>query len=186
MKVAVVGTGRMGAMARRLRAADVVVYNRRRPAPRRSPRWRRDRRRDGGGGGEAPVVLVSSPTTPCVSTYGGPDGIAAGVQLGTVVAETSTIDPATVHQLASLLAGLTTGFLGTPVSGSVPLVEQADHMVGGTEADLASARDVFDVLARRVFHVGEQGAGATMKLAVNAVVHDEPRSPRRSYSPRRG
>ena len=44
-------------------------------------------------------------------------------------------------------------------------------MVGGTEADLASARDVFDVLAKRVFHVGEQGAGATMKLAVNAVVH---------------
>jgi 3-hydroxyisobutyrate dehydrogenase-like beta-hydroxyacid dehydrogenase len=44
-------------------------------------------------------------------------------------------------------------------------------MVGGTEADFASARDVFDVLAKRVFHVGEQGAGATMKLAVNAVVH---------------
>ena len=41
----------------------------------------------------------------CVSTYGGPDGIAAGVQPGTVVVETSTIDPATVHQLASLLAG---------------------------------------------------------------------------------
>ena len=30
-------------------------------------------------------------------------------------------------------------------------------MVGGAEADLASARDVLDVLAKRVFHVGEQG-----------------------------
>ena len=30
---------------------------------------------------------------------------------------------------------------------------------------------MLDVLAKRVFHVGAQGAGATVKLAVNAIVH---------------
>ena len=33
------------------------------------------------------------------------------------------------------------------------------------------ARPVLDVLGARVFHLGDLGAGATMKLAVNAVVH---------------
>ena len=179
MKVAIVGTGRMGAaMARRLRAsgADVVVYNR------TAARAEAVAASCGAtvvataaeAAGSAPVVLVSlADDAACVSTYGGPESIAAGVQPGTVVVETSTIDPATVHQLASLLVGRNVGFLDAPVSGSVPLVERGELtiMVGGTEADLASAHDVLDVLARRVFHVGEQGSGATMKLAVNAVVH---------------
>src|SRR5690606_29478095 len=33
------------------------------------------------------------------------------------------------------------------------------------------ARPVADALGSRVLHVGESGAGATMKLAVNAIVH---------------
>src|SRR5919108_286141 len=41
----------------------------------------------------------------------------------------------------------------------------------GEAADLERARPVLDVLAARVLHVGGLGAGATMKLAVNAVVH---------------
>jgi 3-hydroxyisobutyrate dehydrogenase-like beta-hydroxyacid dehydrogenase len=179
VKVAIVGTGRMGAaMARRLRAsgADVVVYNRTAAGAEAvaAASGATVAATAAEAAGSAPVVLVSlADDAACVSTYGGPDGIAAGVQLGTVVAETSTIDPATVHQLASLLAGLDVGLLDAPVSGSVPLVERGELtiMVGGTAADLASARDVLDVLAKRVFHVGEQGAGATMKLAVNAVVH---------------
>ena len=179
MKVAIVGAGRMGAaMARRLRAtgADVVIHNRT-PA-------RAEAVAAASGAtvaataaeavAGAPVVLVSLADDPaCVSAYGGPDGIASGVQPGTVVAETSTIDPATVHQLASLLAARDVGLLDAPVSGSVPLVERGELliMVGGAEADLARAADVLDVLAKRVLHVGARGAGATVKLAVNAIVH---------------
>jgi 3-hydroxyisobutyrate dehydrogenase-like beta-hydroxyacid dehydrogenase len=43
-------------------------------------------------------------------------------------------------------------------------------MAGGRGDDLDAARPVLDVLATRVFHMGDHGTGAAMKLAVNAVV----------------
>lgn len=179
MRVAIVGTGRMGAaMAGRLRAsgADVVVHNR------TAARAEEVAAATGAdvvttaaeAAASAPIVLVSlADDQACLATYGGSEGIAAGVRPGTVVVETSTIDPATVHQLGDLLAGRDVGLLDAPVSGSVPLVERGELtiMVGGSGADLARARDVLDVLGQRVFHVGGQGAGATIKLAVNAIVH---------------
>ena len=44
-------------------------------------------------------------------------------------------------------------------------------MVGGDTAAMERARPVLDALAPKVFHVGELGSGATIKLAVNALVH---------------
>jgi 3-hydroxyisobutyrate dehydrogenase len=44
-------------------------------------------------------------------------------------------------------------------------------LAGGDPADVDRARVVLDQLATRVFALGPAGAGATMKLAVNAVVH---------------
>jgi 3-hydroxyisobutyrate dehydrogenase-like beta-hydroxyacid dehydrogenase len=179
MSVAIIGTGRMGAaMAGRLRAsgAEVTVYNR---TPARAEAVAAASGATvaataAAAAAAAPVVLVSlADDAACSAVYDGPDGIAAGVEPGTVVAETSTIDPQTVDRLAALFEGRDVGFLDAPVSGSVPLVERGELtvMAGGDEADLARARDVLDVLAKRVFHVGGRGAGATIKLAVNDIVH---------------
>ena len=89
VKVAVIGTGRMGAaMAARLAASgvEVTVYNRTRPARRR---WRPGSgptvasHRAGGGRRGADVVLVSLADDAAVGeAYAGPDGIAAGVAHG--------------------------------------------------------------------------------------------------------
>ena len=64
-------------------------------------------------------------------------------------------------------------FLDAPVSGSVPTVEKGELtiMVGGDPEALERARPVLDTLAAKIFHVGTLGAGATVKLAVNALVH---------------
>jgi 3-hydroxyisobutyrate dehydrogenase-like beta-hydroxyacid dehydrogenase len=179
VRVAIIGAGRMGAaMTGRLRTAgaEVTVYNR------TAARAEAVAAASGAtvaatpaeAAAAAPVVLVSlADDAACAATYDGPDGIAAGVEAGAVVADTSTIDPQTVDRLAVLFEGRDVGFLDAPVSGSVPLVERGELtvMVGGDEADLARARDVLDVLAKRVFHVGGRGAGATIKLAVNGIVH---------------
>lgn len=179
LTVALIGTGRMGAsMTGRLRGAgvDVVVYNRSRSRAERvaaeTGATVADTAREAAAA--APVVLVSlADDHACTATYGGADGIAAGVRPGTVVAEMSTIDPQTVDRLGALLDERGTGLLDAPVSGSVPLVERGELtvMVGGAPADLESARPVLDVLARKIFHVGGRGAGSTMKLAVNGIVH---------------
>jgi 3-hydroxyisobutyrate dehydrogenase-like beta-hydroxyacid dehydrogenase len=48
---------------------------------------------------------------------------------------------------------------------------QLTFMVGGPSEALDRVRPVLECLAAQVYHLGPIGAGATMKLAVNAVVH---------------
>jgi 3-hydroxyisobutyrate dehydrogenase-like beta-hydroxyacid dehydrogenase len=179
LKVAVVGTGRMGgAMVGTLRraGADVVVYNRGRA---RAGTVARDTgaevaetARDAAA--DADVVICSlSDDDAVTAVYGGPDGLAAGLRPGTVVLETSTIHPRTVERLGPMVAGASATLLDAPVSGSVPLVERGELMVmvGGDAAALERVEPVLEPLARRVIHVGGLGAGATMKLAVNCIVN---------------
>jgi 3-hydroxyisobutyrate dehydrogenase-like beta-hydroxyacid dehydrogenase len=178
-RVAVVGTGRMGAaMAARLRrcGADVVVHNRTRSkattVAAATGATVAETPREAASG--ADVVLVSlADDAACAEAYGGEDGIVAGLSASSVVADTSTVGPWTSRRLGALVGERDAGMLDAPVSGSVPVVERGELtvMVGGAADDLDRARPVLDLLAGRIVHVGPTGAGATMKLAVNSVVH---------------
>jgi 3-hydroxyisobutyrate dehydrogenase-like beta-hydroxyacid dehydrogenase len=122
----------------------------------------------------ADVVLSSLADDEAVrATYLGDGGAAAACRPGHVVLEMSTIAPGTVLEVGEAVHAGGAVFLDAPVSGSVPTVEKGELtiMVGGDEAGLALARPVLDALAAKVFHVGALGAGATVKLAVNALVH---------------
>jgi 3-hydroxyisobutyrate dehydrogenase/2-hydroxy-3-oxopropionate reductase len=90
-----------------------------------------------------------------------------------VALESSTVDPETVWALRPLVEDRGAALLDTPVSGSVALVERGELtvMAGGDAEALERARPVLDALAAKVFHVGTLGAGATVKLVVNAVLH---------------
>jgi 3-hydroxyisobutyrate dehydrogenase-like beta-hydroxyacid dehydrogenase len=44
-------------------------------------------------------------------------------------------------------------------------------MVGGDQSALDRARPVLETFAKSIFHLGDVGAGATMKLVVNSLVH---------------
>lgn len=178
-RVAVVGTGRMGGtMVGTLRRAgtDVVVYNRTRAkaeavAGRTGAAVAGSAREAAAG---AAVVISSLADDAAVeAAYAGPDGLAAGLGRGAVVCESSTIHPRTLDAVGPLVAGRGASLLDTPVSGSVQLLERGELtvMAGGDAAALEQARPVLEVLASRIFHVGGLGSGATMKLAVNTIVH---------------
>jgi 3-hydroxyisobutyrate dehydrogenase-like beta-hydroxyacid dehydrogenase len=98
---------------------------------------------------------------------------AEGFRPGQVVLEMSTIAPQTVLGIASRVQARGATLLDAPVSGSVPVVERGELliMVGGDADALDRARPVLEALSSKVIHVGELGAGATTKLAVNALVH---------------
>jgi len=177
--VAVLGTGRMGAgMARRMRQSgfDVVVYNRTSAAAEvlageigamAVPTARE-------AAAAADFVISSLADDAAVrGVFGGPDGALAGLRHGTVVLEMSTIDPATVAEIASAIEAAGAALIDAPVSGSVALVEQGalTVMAGGSEPAMQTARPILDALAAKVYEVGDTGAGMTMKLAVNAIVH---------------
>jgi 3-hydroxyisobutyrate dehydrogenase-like beta-hydroxyacid dehydrogenase len=96
-----------------------------------------------------------------------------GFHPGQVVLEMSTIAPQTVLGIAPAVRARGAALLDAPVSGSVPVVERGELliMVGGDADALDRARPMLEALSSRVIHVGELGAGATTKLAVNALVH---------------
>jgi 3-hydroxyisobutyrate dehydrogenase-like beta-hydroxyacid dehydrogenase len=179
VNVAVIGAGRMGAaMVRRLRAAGVpvVVFNRSRDKAEavadRHGAYVASTARDAVA--EADIAIVSLADDKALRTaYSGDDGLLAGVRWGLIICETSTVAPATVRELAPQVAERGGKLLDTPVSGSVPLVERGELsiMAGGDPDALEVARPVLDQLAKAVFHLGDVGAGATMKLVVNGVVH---------------
>jgi 3-hydroxyisobutyrate dehydrogenase-like beta-hydroxyacid dehydrogenase len=177
--VAVVGTGRMGAaMAGTLCRAGlrVVVWNRTRAkadavAEATGAAVAATAREAAAG---AQVVLSSLADDAAVgAAYTGAGGIVAGLRPGAVVCEASTIDPGTVQRLRPLVEDRGASLLDTPVSGSVSTVEagQLTIMAGGDPAVLDRVRPVLDPLAKQVFHVGELGTGAVMKLTVNSVLH---------------
>jgi 3-hydroxyisobutyrate dehydrogenase/2-hydroxy-3-oxopropionate reductase len=171
MRVAVAGAGRMGsAMAVRLREAghDVVVYNRTRSRAEQTGAAVADSPREAAASAE--VVIVSLADDAAVKAVY-PD-LVSGLRPGAVVMETSTIHPDTVRGLDPLVEQHSAALLDAPVSGSVPVVQRGEltFMVGGDPAALDRARPVVDALGSRVFHLGQIGAGAVMKLAVNVVI----------------
>jgi 3-hydroxyisobutyrate dehydrogenase-like beta-hydroxyacid dehydrogenase len=178
MRVALIGAGRMGsAMGARVAGAghDLVVFNRTRSGAddlaQRTGAQVADTAREAAAAAE--VCLVSLADDAAVTaTYLDDSGLIAGLQAGAVVCDTSTVAPATIGGLAPLVALQEATLIDTPVSGSVSTVESGTLtvMVGGDQEALDRARPVLDSFAKSIFHVGDAGAGATMKLVVNALI----------------
>ena len=179
MRVALIGAGRMGsAMGGRVAAAghDLVVFNRTRSRAEDLAGQTNARVADSAREAAefAEVCLVSLADDPAVTaTYLDDNGLIAGLQPRAVVCDASTVAPATVRGLNPLVAQKDAILLDTPVSGSVSTVESGTLtvMVGGDQDALDRARPVLETFAKSIFYLGDIGAGATMKLVVNSLVH---------------
>ena len=178
-RVAVLGAGNMaGAMVGTLRRGgfDVTVWNRTgaRAEELAESHGSSTAASASAAVAAADVVLSSLADDEAVlATYLGATGAASACGPDHVVLEMSTIAPDTARRVGEAVAATGAAFLDAPVSGSVPTVEKGELtiMVGGDAAALERARPVLDALAAKLFHVGPLGAGATVKLAVNALVH---------------
>jgi 3-hydroxyisobutyrate dehydrogenase-like beta-hydroxyacid dehydrogenase len=178
LRAAVLGTGRMGsAIAERLAGygVPVVVYNR---TPARAAALAERigatvaaTPAEAAAGADVVISMVADDAA-VRELYDGPHGVAAGIRADAVAVDMSTVLPATIRSVAPAVRARGAGVLDAPVSGSVAstLAGELTIMAGGTAADLAAARPILERLARHIFHVGELGTGAAMKLAVNTVI----------------
>ena len=99
----------------------------------------------------------------------GPDGILAGLRPGTVYVDMSTVSPQTSRQLAERVHTLGATMIDAPVSGSVPAATNGTLtvMVGGPESAFRTAEPLLRRLGSRVTHIGGNGQGLLLKLAIN-------------------
>lgn len=165
-------------MARRIQQAgfDLVVWNRdpgkARQLVRHTPATMANS--PAAAVADTPIVLTSlADDQALIDVYLGPEGIVSGIQPGTLVIDTSTVDPGTELAVGAAVDAVGASFIDCPVSGSVASVEAGNLtiMAGGEDVLVKQAEPVLQAIASRIIHVGPRGAGAAAKLAVNSLVH---------------
>jgi 3-hydroxyisobutyrate dehydrogenase-like beta-hydroxyacid dehydrogenase len=177
MRIAVLGTGMMGApMARRLCEAghEVHVWNRTRakaePLAAHGARVH-DTARDAVAQAELVVsMLENGPITEAV-LFDAESGAAAAMRAGMLVVDMASIKPAEAREHAARLAAAGVAHVDAPVSGGTLGAAAATLaiMAGGAAADVERARPVLAALGR-LTHVGPHGAGQLAKLANQMIV----------------
>eukprot|EP00882_Tetradesmus_deserticola_P012853 GHRQ01013621.1.p2 GENE.GHRQ01013621.1~~GHRQ01013621.1.p2 ORF type:complete len:233 (+),score=121.37 GHRQ01013621.1:695-1393(+) len=115
-------------------------------------------------------MLSDPPAAVQVAT--GPDGVVAGLSAGKGYVDVSTIDPATAADVAAAVRAAGALYLEAPVSGSKGPAEQGAliFLTAGDKALFEAVSGPLGVMGKASFFLGEVGAGANMKLVVNAVM----------------
>jgi 3-hydroxyisobutyrate dehydrogenase len=97
----------------------------------------------------------------------GAGGAATGLPAGALVMLCSTVAPAYARQTGARLNALGLEMLDAPVSGGVARAAEGrlSIMASGSPAAFARAEPVLDVLAERVYRLGDEcGQGSTVKM----------------------
>jgi 3-hydroxyisobutyrate dehydrogenase len=121
----------------------------------------------------ADVILSSLADDEAVrQVYAGAVGVLSHVRKDCVIVEMSTVRPETPRELHRMATQRKASFLDVTISGSTPAAEQGTLTLfgGGEEEPFQAAQPLFQTFAKKYFHLGPSGSGATMKLAVNLIL----------------
>ncbi len=122
------------------------------------------------GAAQADVVMASLPGPVQVrEVMLGEQGVLAHVKAGATVIDTSTSAVELVRELVALANSKGVSFLEAPVTNAVDMAAlgRLSIFVGGDAACFEKHKPIFDVIGEKIFHVGEPGNGATIKLLTN-------------------
>lgn len=118
----------------------------------------------------ADVVITSLPGPIQVKqVMQGADGVISQLKPGTTIIDTSTSSVELVRELFQMSKVKNIDFLEAPVTNAVDFAAlgRLSIFVGGSEAVFEKHKKIFDVIGEKIFHVGEAGNGATIKLLTN-------------------
>ena len=103
---------------------------------------------------------------------GNNDGAMAGLRPGSIYIDSSTVAPALTRRVAAACAEHGVRYLDAPVTGGDWGAREGNlvFMIGGAADTLREAEPVLGVLGKKWFHLGPNGAGQTVKLAMNAIL----------------
>lgn len=94
----------------------------------------------------------------------GESGMIEELKKGSIIADTSTVDPITTQKVAKRLSEKGVGYLDCPILGRPSAAGNWLLPIGGRVEDLERATPVLKSFASNIIHVGDHGAGNAVKL----------------------
>ncbi len=124
---------------------------------------------------EVLLTIVSDPPALESVLWGGEGknhGALGGLKAGSIYVDSSTISPALVKKISAACQERGVRFLDAPVTGGDWGAREGNlvFMIGGDAATLKDVEPVLGVMGKKLFHLGPNGAGQTIKLAMNAIL----------------
>ena len=115
------------------------------------------------------ILSMVTNTVALRSIAEGSDGLLAGLSIGKVYIDMSTVSPAYSQELAQQVNARGAAMLDAPVSGSVITLEQGNLsiMVGGDPQVFEKIKPILLEIGPKLTHVGRNGLAVTMKIATN-------------------
>uniref|UniRef100_A0A3B5N0C9 3-hydroxyisobutyrate dehydrogenase n=1 Tax=Xiphophorus couchianus TaxID=32473 RepID=A0A3B5N0C9_9TELE len=108
------------------------------------------------------TMLPSSPNV--IDVYTGPNGILKKVKKGSLLIDSSTIDPSVSKEMATAAENLGAVFMDAPVSGGVGAASSGKltFMVGGAEEEFTAAKELLSCMGANVVYCGQVGTGQSV------------------------
>ena len=117
------------------------------------------------------IITCVSDTPDVLEVILGEQGVIQGARAGSLVIDCSTISPQVTKDVSAQLGEKGVHMLDAPISGGSEGAAKGtlSIMVGGDLQQFERAEAVFSAMGKTITHVGESGAGQTVKL-VNQIL----------------
>ncbi|MDD4569869.1 MAG: NAD(P)-dependent oxidoreductase [Tepidanaerobacteraceae bacterium] len=119
------------------------------------------------------VIFMSLPNSQIVTNVVlGEDGILSKAKPGTIVVDLSSITPKAIRKIYEKTNSKGVEILDAPVSGGSAGAEAGTLtiMVGGKKEILYKVMPILETIGKTIYHVGDVGAGDTVKLVNNLLL----------------
>ncbi len=127
--------------------------------------------REAAAGSDFLITMVSDPPA-LEEVLWGENGALQALKRGSIYMDSSTVSPSLARKISAACAERGVRFLDAPVTGGDWGAKKGElvFMVGGDAQTLKDAEPVIGVMGKKWFHLGPNGAGQTIKLAMNALM----------------
>jgi 3-hydroxyisobutyrate dehydrogenase-like beta-hydroxyacid dehydrogenase len=120
------------------------------------------------------ITIVSDPPAleEVLWDKNGDGGALGALKAGATYMDSSTVSPALARKISAACAKQNVRFLDAPVTGGDWGAKKGEllFMIGGDAETIKDAEPILSVLGKKWFHLGPNGAGQTIKLAMNAIL----------------
>jgi 3-hydroxyisobutyrate dehydrogenase-like beta-hydroxyacid dehydrogenase len=131
--------------------------------------------KEAAGAADVLISIVSDPPALEQVLWGSDEksgGAFAALKKGAMYIDSSTVSPALARKIAEAARARGIRFLDAPVTGGTWGAEKGEllFMIGGAPETVEAARPVLSAMGKKIFHLGPNGAGQTVKLAMNLLL----------------